>query len=170
MRVGQASMIRSARASDGLRLAEIYNYYIRNTVVSFEEEEVSTQDMQMRIAEVEQAQLPWIVYENTNSELEGFAYANKWKGRCAYRHSVEVTVYLDHNSTGRGLGNALYTELFSLLKQKSVHVVLGGISLPNAASIALHEKFGMEKVAHFKEIGFKFEKWVDVAYWQGFLS
>ncbi|PID45615.1 MAG: hypothetical protein CSB47_08185 [Proteobacteria bacterium] len=80
--------------------------------------------------------------------------------------TVEVSIYLSHQITSRGLGTQLYNALFSSLREKSVHIVIGGITLPNAASIALHEKFGMEKVAHFKEVGYKFGKWLDVGYWQ----
>jgi len=161
-------MIRSVNASDAGAISDIYNYYILNTVVTFEEELVAPDEMLSRIEEVKQAQLPWLVYEEAG-KVVGFAYASKWKGRCAYRHSVEVTVYLAHATTARGIGSKLYTELFSQLKAKSIHVVLGGISLPNEASIALHEKFAMKKVAHFEEVGFKFGEWVDVAYWQGTL-
>jgi phosphinothricin acetyltransferase len=159
-------MIRHAKLSDAGALSDIYNYYVLNTVVTFEEQPITALDMSSRIAEVTDAELPWLVAEQDH-EIVGFAYASKWKGRCAYRHSVEVTVYLSHLMTAKGLGSALYTELFQILRENSIHVVLGGISLPNDASIALHEKFGMSKVAHFEEVGFKFGNWVDVAYWQG---
>lgn len=94
----------------------------------------------------------------------GYAYASKWKGRCAYRYSVEVSVYLHAEQSGQGMGTALYSALFKQLSELGYHVAIGGIALPNAASVALHEKFGMKKVAHFKEIGFKFGQWVDVGY------
>ncbi len=162
-------MIRAVNEHDISALCRIYNHYVLNTVVTFEEDAVSQGDMQARVNEVETAELPWLVYEQQGRVL-GFAYASKWKGRCAYRHSVEITVYLAHDAIARGLGSLLYAELFKQLRDKSVHVVLGGISLPNEASIALHEKFSMEKVAHFKEVGFKFGAWVDVAYWQGTLD
>lgn len=161
-------MIRPAKLSDAGALSDIYNYYVLNTVVTFEEQPITALDMSSRIAEVTDAGLPWLVAEQ-NHEIVGFAYASKWKGRCAYRHSVEVTVYLSHSMTSKGFGSALYTELFQSLRHNSIHVVLGGISLPNDASIALHEKFGMSKAAHFEEVGFKFDNWVDVAYWQGTL-
>jgi L-amino acid N-acyltransferase YncA len=159
-------MVRHAKASDVDALSAIYNYYILNTVVTFEEQPISALEMLSRITEVTDAGLPWLVAEQ-NQETVGFAYASKWKGRCAYRHSVEVTVYLSHSITAKGIGSALYAELFKCLKEKSIHVVLGGISLPNVASIALHEKFSMSKVAHFEEVGYKFGDWVDVGYWQG---
>jgi phosphinothricin acetyltransferase len=67
---------------------------------------------------------------------------------------------------GKGFGTKLYDELFSRLRKKKLHVAIGGIALPNPSSIKLHEKFGMEKVAHYKEVGYKFGEWVDVGYWQ----
>ena len=162
-------MIRAVELSDANALCEIYNHYIANTVVTFEEEPVVVADMAQRISDIVGADLPWLVAQD-GEQVIGFAYASKWKGRCAYRHSVEVTVYLSHSMTSKGIGSALYTQLFDSLRSKSIHVVLGGISLPNEASIALHEKFGMKKVAHFDEVGYKFGNWVDVAYWQGKLS
>jgi len=159
-------MIRATQASDVKALSEIYNYYVLNTVVTFEEEPVEVADMEQRLSETLEANLPWLVLED-GGEVVGFAYASKWKGRCAYRHSVEVAVYLSHLATSKGYGSLLYSQLFELLRKRSIHVVLGGISLPNDASIALHEKFGMRKVAHFEEVGHKFGNWVDVGYWQG---
>lgn len=161
-------MIRDAISTDALAIAEIYNHYIRNTIVTFEEKDVSESDINSRILEIVEAGLPWLVVEE-NAEILGYAYGSKWSGRCAYRYSVEITVYLSPSAVSKGLGTQLYNELFSRLKEKSIHIVIGGISLPNAASIALHEKFGMEKVAHFKEVGFKFGEWIDVGYWQGTL-
>jgi L-amino acid N-acyltransferase YncA len=158
-------MIRDANAADADRIAEIYNHYVLHTIVTFEEEPVAAAEMAARIEEVRAASLPWIVAEE-EGRVVGFAYASKWKGRCAYRFSTEVTVYLDHEAGGRGLGSALYDRLFPMLAERGVHAAMGGIALPNPASIALHEKFGMEKVAHFKEVGFKFGGWIDVAYWQ----
>jgi len=159
-------MIRDAKLCDAAALTDIYNYYILNTVVTFEEQPITALEMSNRITEVTDAELPWLVAEQ-NHMIVGFAYASKWKGRCAYRYSAEVTIYLSHSMTSNGIGSALYSELFLRLRANSIHVVLGGISLPNDASIALHEKFGMSKAAHFDEVGFKFGNWVDVAYWQG---
>lgn len=158
-------MIRSANTQDANDIANIYNHYIANTAVTFEEEIVSADDMSRRIQEINSLALPWLVAEN-NGEIQGYAYASKWKGRYAYRYSVEVTVYLSPLATSKGWGSQLYAQLFKQLRQLSVHAVIGGIALPNEPSIALHEKFGMEKVAHFKQVGFKFKQWVDVGYWQ----
>ena len=159
-------MIRPVQTVDAQQIAEIYNHYIRETVVTFEEEPVSAADIAARIAESQDQSLPWLVAESEKG-LVGYAYASKWKGRCAYRHSLEVTVYLAPTASGVGWGSKLYDALFTELRKGDTHVVIGGISLPNEASIALHEKFGMRKVGHFNEVGFKFGEWVDVGYWQG---
>lgn len=157
--------IRDARASDAGTLATIYNHYIEHTVVTFEETPISAADMEQRLAECRAAQLPWLVIED-GGDMAGYAYASKWKGRCAYRYSVEVTVYLSPRRTGQGLGKQLYGNLFARLRSSGYHVAMGGIALPNDASIALHESFGMKKVAHFSEVGYKFDRWIDVGYWQ----
>ena len=161
----ESKMIREIQLTDAPAVAEIYNYYIEHTSITFEEEIISSNDIESRIKELCLSGLPWLVIEE-NSAVVGYAYASKWKGRCAYRFSVETTVYLSHKATTKGLGSKLYTQLFSILKEMSIHIAIGGISLPNPASIALHEKFGMKKVAHFEEVGFKFGSWVDVGYWQ----
>jgi phosphinothricin acetyltransferase len=101
-----------------------------------------------------------------HGNIKGYAYATKWKERSAYRYSVEISVYVDRERQGQGWGTKLYQALFTQLQKLDIHLAIGGITLPNDASIALHEKFGMIKVAHFQEIGFKFEQWLDVGYWQ----
>ena len=91
------------------------------------------------------------------------------KGAVLIASRSKSAVYLAPDLVGRGLGTKLYEVLLAQLKEKGFHAVIGGIALPNPASIALHEKFGMKKVAHFKEVGFKFGKWIDVGYWEGVL-
>jgi phosphinothricin acetyltransferase len=167
-RITEEPLIRPATVGDCEAIARIYNHYILNTAVTFEEQAVSGSDMAERINEISSDALPWLVAEQA-PEVAGYAYASKWKGRCAYRFSVEITVYLDPAATGRGLGTKLYEALFAALRSNSIHVVIGGIALPNPASVALHERFGLQKVAHFKEVGFKFNRWIDVGYWQASL-
>lgn len=157
-------MIRPAVPDDADAIAAIYNHYILHTTVSFEEQAVSESDMRDRMAEV-QSVLPWLVCE-TNGSVDGFAYASPWKSRCAYRNSVETTVYLDKEKLGKGLGSQLYQPLLQTLKDRGFHTAIGGIALPNKGSVALHERFGFQQVAHFKEVGLKFNNWVDVGYWQ----
>jgi L-amino acid N-acyltransferase YncA len=157
-------MIRYAKTDDAAEICEIYNHYVLGTTITFEEEPVSTDEMAQRIAETLQS-LPWLVWDQDES-LQGFCYASKWKGRCAYRHSVESTVYVRADSIGRRIGSQLYRALLDELRQRKFHTVIGGIALPNDASVALHEKLEFEKVAQFREVGNKFDRWTDVGYWQ----
>lgn len=157
--------VRPARASDAEALARIYNYYVLNTVITFEEETVPAAVMATRVAEVQNASLPWLVAE-LDGVVVGYTYASKWKGRSAYRYSVETTIYLEQGREGQGLGTRLYSELLSILRGLGIHAAMGGAALPNEASVALHEKLGFERVATFRQVGFKHQKWVDVAYWQ----
>lgn len=159
-------MIRDVVESDSATLSDIYNYYIANSVITFEEQLISANNMKNRITDISNDNLPWLVAENNEKKVVGYAYASRWRARSAYRYSVEITVYLDHTTKNKGLGTQLYQALFNELEQKSIHTVIGGITLPNDASVALHEKFGMEKVAHFKEVGYKFNQLLDVGYWQ----
>ena len=157
--------IRPVEPGDASAIAAIYNHYIAETVITFEELPVPAAEIARRIEDVRAAALPWLVAEQAGRIL-GYAYATKWRDRSAYRFSAEVTVYLDPSDVGRGIGSKLYAELFPRLRARGVHAALGGIALPNEASIALHEKFGMRKVAHLEEVGFKFDRWIDVGYWQ----
>ena len=158
------SEIRPVVKSDAAAIAAIYNYYVLQTIVTFEEEAVSVAEMEQRIEEISAA-YPWIVFVEDGQVL-GYAYASGWKSRCAYRNSVETTVYLHTEAVGKGAGTRLYKALLMQLQERGLHTAIGGIALPNAASIALHEKMGFHKVAEFQEVGFKFEQWINVGYWQ----
>lgn len=158
-------MIRTAKSEDASRIAEIYNYYIENTVVTFEEEMVSSNQISARLKKIEDSGLPWLV-DQEGELVVGYAYASPWNERSAYKHTAEISVYLAHDSLGHGIGTRLYHVLFTELTKLSIKVVIGGIALPNPASKSLHEKFGMRKVAHFEKVGFKFGQWIDVGYWQ----
>ena len=161
----QSLQVRPATAADAEAIARIYSYYIVHTTISFEEQPVCAAEMAGRITEVLSSSLPWLVAEHAGLVV-GYAYAGKWKGRFAYRYSVETSVYLDPEFTGQGFGTRLYQALLAMLRDRSIHVVIGGIALPNEASVALHERLGFAKVAHFKEVGCKFGQWIDVGYWQ----
>lgn len=165
--------IRSATRADAQAIATIYNHYIRETVITFETVELTADDMAVRIAKLEGLGLPWLVALDGDL-IVGYAYAGPFKERAAYVHSLETSIYLDPTSVGRGLGRALFDELIVRLQglgpahspAAPVHALIGGIALPNDASIALHEAIGMKKVAHFEEVGFKLGQWIDVGYWQ----
>lgn len=162
-------MIRPAAEKDVGAIRAIYNHYIDNTVVSFEELPVSDADIAARIANVQGAGLPWLVVEQ-DGEVRGYAYAARWQERSAYRFCALISVYLAPAMTGRGFGTQLYEALFAALRRTPIRWVIGGIALPNAASVGLHEKMGMKRVGLHPEVGFKFGRWIDVGYWQGELQ
>jgi len=156
-------MIRDYIESDATLIAAIYNHYIKHTVITFEEVEINPTEMAARISSI-QSQFPFLVYENA-SVIMGYAYANKWKDRSAYRHTAEVTIYMHPDYVGKKIGQQLYAELLRQLKEKNYRVLLACIAIPNSASVGLHEKFGFTQAAEFKEVGFKFNQWLDVGYW-----
>jgi phosphinothricin acetyltransferase len=157
-------MLRHCTPTDAAQICDIYNYYVRETVVTFEESPVPEEDMARRITDITSS-LPWLVWE-VDGGILGYAYAAPWKVRAAYRHSVESSIYIAEQATGRGLGSRLYTALIAALRHGGLHCVIGGAALPNPAIVALHEKLGFSKVAEFREVGFKFGRWIDVAYWE----
>jgi phosphinothricin acetyltransferase len=156
-------MIRICSENDADRLCQIYNHYVRDTIFTFETEEVDVKDMAARIIEGS-ARHPWLVYEEDN--IKGFAYAGPWKPRSAYRHTVESSIYLDIQNRRKGIGEILYGDLINRIKEINIHAILGGIALPNEESVKFHERMGFEKVGQLKEVGYKFNKWIDVSYWE----
>ena len=160
--------LRDCTVQDAAPICAIYNHYVGETRVTFEETAVSAGEMAQRMAEVT-GHFPWLVWERDGTVV-GYAYSTPWKTRSAYRHSVETTVYLSQNATGEGIGTALYQSLFARLRPLSIHCAVGVIALPNAASVALHEKLGFIKAGHLHEIGLKFGQWIDVGYWELRLS
>lgn len=157
-------MIRRVSEKDLKQICGIYNYYIENTAITFEETPVSLKEMRNRVKNIT-ISYPWYVYEE-DEQVAGYTYARKWKDRYAYRFSVESTVYIKNSALGKGIGSKLYTKLLKELKNRNFHVIVAGISLPNDRSQRFHEKFGFVKVAYFSEVGYKFNKWVDVGYWE----
>ena len=160
-------MIRNATSADAPQIVAIYNHYVLATHITFEEIAVTASDMAGRIADVQKS-LPWLVHE-TDGIIDGYCYATKWRVRAAYRFAVETSVYLRPESGGRGLGTRLYEQLLPRLQALRIHTAIGGIALPNEASIALHERQGFAKVAQFHQVGWKFDRWIDVGYWQRIL-
>ena len=168
-------MIRFVNKQDARYLCDIYNFYVENTTTTFEEELVSEVEMQAKIASANK-NMPWLVVEEPaqktvesqsrqESRIVGYAYVSPWKSRAAYKHSVEVSIYLDHTAEGKGLGTSLYQKLFDEITSTPIHCLMAIIALPNSGSVAIHESFGFDKVAHLTEVGRKFNRWVDVGYW-----
>lgn len=160
----EAFAIRGASIADAPVVAAIYNHYVETSIATFEEAPVSAEEMAGRI-EAANARWPWLVAEQDGAVV-GYTCENPWKPRSAYRYAVESSVYLDSTCHRRGLGTALYASLMRILEARGAHCIIAGIALPNAPSIALHEKLGFTKVAHFRENGFKLGRWIDVGYWQ----
>lgn len=157
-------MIRPLNLNDTEELLDIYNYYVLNSIVTFDDEAVSIDAFKDKITRIN-TDYPFIVFEE-NNEILGYAYGSRWRPKPAYKHTVESTVYVKHDALGKQIGTKLYTELLSQLKEQNYHIVLGGLTLPNDSSVKLHEKLGFKQVAHFKEVGLKFGKWLDVGFWQ----
>jgi L-amino acid N-acyltransferase YncA len=157
-------MIRTVTIQDAQQLVNIYNYYVINSIVTLDLVPFSILDFEDKIKTISN-NFPFIVYEE-NNEVWGYAYANTFRTKPAYKNTVELTVYIKHAELGKQIGKKLYAELLEQLKNRNYHVVIGGLTLPNDASVKLHENFGFEKVAHFKEVGYKFDKWHDVGFWQ----
>lgn len=155
--------IRPCQQQDVRSICDIYNHYVDNSIATFEEVHVTEQEMQRRISAGMES-FPWLVCV-VDDQVVGYAYASKWQGRSAYRYSAEVTVYVRHGEARRGYGRGLYAELLDRLAG-TYHAIIAGISLPNESSARLHETFGFEKVAHLREVGRKFGRWIDVGYWQ----
>jgi len=155
--------IRDGCARDAAAIAKIYAFYVNNTAVSFEEVPPADSEIAHRIRRV-QSKYPWLVAQ-TGEEVAGYAYASRFRERAAYRHSVEVTVYVAPDRQRRGVGRALYAALLDRLSSLGYHRAFAGIALPNDASVALHRSLGFEAVGVYSEAGRKFGKWVDVSWW-----
>jgi L-amino acid N-acyltransferase YncA len=156
--------IRTVNLEDAAQIAEIYNYYIKNTHQTFETEVLSADEMGERIAKIVE-DYPYLVAEY-EGEIYGYAYATQFKMRQAYEFSAEVSIYVKSDAKQKGIGTRLYEKLFEELKETDVHAIIAGISLPNDGSVKFHEKLGFTKVARFREVGYKLGRWVDVGYWE----
>ena len=157
-------MIRNVLKSDAPSICNIYNFYVKTSVITFEEEPVTVGEMEKRIIEVT-LNFPWIVYED-HKKVTGYAYASRWKQRSSYRYSAECGVYVEKDNFRKGIGSKLIKSLIVEMESRKFHSLLGGIALPNDASITLIEKLGFKKCGVLKEVGYKFGKWIDVGYWQ----
>lgn len=154
-------MIREAAPADAAAIAAIYAPLVTDTVISFEEEPPSAQEITERMA----ASHVWLVAEE-DGHVVGYAYAAQFHPRAAYRWSTEASIYLGPEARGRGIGKDLLAELLERLKAMGFVNVFGGTALPNPASERLLESFGFKKVAHWEQVGFKLGAWHDVSWRQ----
>jgi L-amino acid N-acyltransferase YncA len=158
------SIGRPATTADAGAIAAIYNRHVTGTIVTFEEEPVAVDAMAARVTQGS-ASFPWLVWED-DGQVVGYAYGGAWRTRHAYRFAVETSIYVADSHHGRGIGRRLYDALLDDLGERGFHIALGCISLPNDASVALHEGCGFKKVGVFPAVGWKLGRWIDVGYWQ----
>lgn len=156
--------VRDATPDDAAACAAIYAPYVRDTVITFESDPPSREEMARRIAEA-QSRFAWLVLDD-GSRVLGYAYGGPYKARAAYRWACEVSVYLAPDAQGRGGGRALYEALLDRLAERGYRMAVAGMTLPNAASIGLHRALGFEPVGTWRRIGWKHGSWHDVAWVQ----
>jgi L-amino acid N-acyltransferase YncA len=156
--------IRMATAADAGAVRAIYAPIVEGSVISFEVAVPSEAEIASRIVD-RQPQFPWLIAERDGAVL-GYAYAGRFAARAAYEWSAEVSAYVAEPARGSGVGRALYCALFGVLDAQGHHRAMAGITLPNAASVGLHEAMGFSLVGVFREAGWKFGAWHDVGWWQ----
>lgn len=160
-----AVLIRHADArTDARACAEIYGPFVRYSAVSLEEEPPSAADFAERIERVKRTH-PWLIAEDQGA-VAGYAYASPHRERRAYRWAADVAVYVAEDRRGQGVGRRLYESLLTLLVEQGIHTACAGITLPNSASVALHEALGFRPVGVYRRIGWKVGQWRDVGWWQ----
>lgn len=157
-------MIRKVEISDAAAICDIYNHYIDNTIVTFDEQSLDAGQMAQRIESIS-VKYPYLVYQQAD-RIVGYAYVGAWKARASFRHTVESTVYVDKDYLGKGIGRKLMIALMDEVEKTDIHAVIAGISLPNQASVALHRELGFKRIGVFREVGYKHGRWIDVVYWQ----
>ena len=156
--------IRLATESDAEAMLAIYTPIVLETAISFELEPPSVDEFRSRIRST-LARTPWLVCE-IEGVVAGYAYAGPLRTRAAYQWSVEVTVYVHADFRRHGIGSAVYTSLFDCLRLLGYWNAYGGITLPNAGSVGLHERMGFFHIGTYQNVGYKFEAWHDVGWWQ----
>lgn len=157
--------VRLATADDAAAIATIYAPFVTGTAVSFELEPPTEAEMRGRI-ESGGDLYPWFVACGADGAVLGYAAASQFRARRAYRFSVETSVYVAPDAHRRGLASALYARLLETLTAQGFVQAIGSITLPNAASVALHEKMGFRQAGTYRDVGFKLGAWRSVGLWQ----
>lgn len=161
--------IRTATPDDATAVAAIYAPVVQHTAISFETDPPDAAEMRSRIDKT-LTTLPWLVAEDEQGAVCGYAYASKHRERAAYQWSVDTTVYVREDQRGRGVGRALYGQLLPLLTDLGYCQAFAGIALPNAGSVGLHEAVGFQALGVYRDVGFKHGQWRDVGWWQKTLA
>ena len=161
MKIGSIK-IRDVLSEDAERIQEIYSPYVADTTISFEITVPDKLEMKRRIEKALSNEFPYIVAENETGTVVGYAYADKFGEREAYRYSFIVSIYLDMEVRSRGIGQKLYDELEKRMKKMGIVQVLSAITGKNKKSLRFHEKNGFTKIGHFPNVGYKMGKWHDI--------
>lgn len=153
--------VRDARLADMPAVREIYNYYVANSTVTFDEDAMTLREWKSKFAYLQKLGMPFLVAEAPSGQLLGYALVAPWKQKRAYRYTVENSIYLGPAAAGKGLGRALLAELIARSKAAGLKEMIAVIADQGAeASIALHEKFGFEEIGRMGRVGFKFDRWL----------
>lgn len=153
--------LRDAESRDIPHMREIYNHYVANSTVTFDEEPLTLAAMRASFRKVDELGYPWLVAVSPAGQVLGYAYVTPWKPKAAYRFTVENSIYLGPASTGKGIGNALMAELLDRARAAGVKEVVAVIADKGAeASIRLHERFGFTEIGHMGKVGYKFGRWL----------
>jgi L-amino acid N-acyltransferase YncA len=164
MHAPDMATVRFAEAGDAAAIAEIYRPEVEASAISFETEAPDAAEMARRIAATLE-RVPWLVCARAD-EVLGYAYASRHRERAAYRWCVDASAYVHLDWRRHGVGRALYTALFALLVEQGFYAAHAGITLPNRASVALHESVGFRPVGVYPRVGYKLGAWHDVGWWQ----
>lgn len=159
--------IRPVRDGDIPDIREIYNYYVTNSVVTFDEKKWSVKQWREKVAYLRKLSMPFLVAESPTGQVLGYAYVQPWAGKSAYRYTVENSIYLGQAAAGKGLGRALLEALIDACEQAGIRELVAVISDKGAeASVALHEKLGFTEAGRMGRVGFKFGRWLGTIYLQ----
>lgn len=157
-------MIRTVTLADSDALTAIYNHYVEESTATFDLLPVSSSEIDRLIHEAT-PHFPFLVYD-TGEGIAGYCYAHSWKSKAAYRHTWEITIYLAPEHTGKGIGEALMRQLIADCRKKGCKVLIADITAENEGSRQFHERFGFTQVSHFRQVGRKFGRWLDVIDYQ----
>ncbi|MCF6300578.1 MAG: N-acetyltransferase family protein [Proteobacteria bacterium] len=157
-------MIRAVSNKDFEQLWHIYCFYVKTSIATFDTETPSFTNYSKKLSGIQQNHP--VLVSCRGGEILGFAYAGKWRDKKGYDQTAETTIYLKQGQVGAGLGLGLYQALLTKLQAQGITAIIGGMSVPNHASVALHRKLGFKKVAYFEKVGRKFDQNIDVEYWQ----
>lgn len=161
-------MIRPMTLNDVGEIASIYAHYVNNTVITFDTEVPSEAEMARRLTPIIEHDPAWVCEED--GKIVGYCYAHEWKVKKAYSTTAETTIYLHPDYPGKGYGKLLMNRLIDDCRNRSFHALIACITIPNEPSVRLHEKLGFEQVSCFREVGRKFDRWLDVADYELILS